>query len=141
MIESSQTCRQVQRAISPPSLSLTSAPGMDEARWLQPTPRHGAFWLAMAMATLASARTPDAGREPCDPALLARALMIRRCGGGGDGGAVLSQFLVTWQALVPLVRALFHHCARGGGEMRSPGLEKNAEKCGKNAENARKNAA
>ena len=30
---------------------------------------------------------------------------------------------------------------RGGGKMRSPGLEKNAEKCGKNAENARKNAA
>ena len=28
----------------------------------------------------------------------------------------------------------------GGGEMRSPGLAKNAEKCGKNAENAAKNA-
>ena len=28
----------------------------------------------------------------------------------------------------------------GGGEMRSPGLPKNAEKCGKNAENAAKNA-
>ena len=44
-------------------------------------------------------------------------------------------FLFTRQYPDPWVRTW----SRGGGEMRSPGLAKNADKCGKNAENAAKN--
>ena len=54
----------------------------------------------------------------------------------------LTAYLNAERVYTPWVKWCLEPTAtvRGGGKMQSPGLAKNAEKCGKNAENAAKNA-